>query len=196
VGLAVLAVDAYARMQALLLPPGRLWRLVPESLIYKLLLGAADELARVDERARDLLRESDPATAVELLPEYEEQFAIAAAATEAERQARAVAATVRQQGVRPADIRRALAPLLALDPEDVVIIERTPSHATVLLDQREIYRFFVYRDPSLPGTYYIDAAQELLDSIAPSHTRGYVIESIAAKTDHAFSLTDRDIIGS
>lgn len=195
-GLAVLAAEAYARMQALLLPPGRLWQLVPESLVYKLLLGAADELARVDERARDLLRESDPATAVELLPEYEEQFAISAAATEEERQTRALAATVRQQGVRPEDIRRALAPLLAQDADDVVIIERTPSDDTVLADQREIYRFFVYRDPSLPGTYYIDAAQEELDTITHSHERGYVVESIAAKTDHAFSRTDRDIIGS
>ncbi|UUQ66323.1 YmfQ family protein [Pseudomonas fuscovaginae UPB0736] len=54
-----------------LLPAGPAWdpELVPE--IQQVLLGIAQELARVDARAVDLLNEVDPVTVSELVPDWE-----------------------------------------------------------------------------------------------------------------------------
>lgn len=177
-----------------LLPPGRLWR--RSELLRQLLLGSAAESARVDGRAEDLLRESDPRNAVELLPEYEQQLEIDAAATTPERQARVTAGMTRTQGYRPADIRTALAPLLGQLADDVVVMERTTAFAASVGDAREVFRFFVYRDPFSPGAYYLAAAQDALDEIKASHTIGHVIESVAALCDDPYSLCDRDVLGS
>ncbi len=62
---------AYARQLAQLLPRGPAWRAESGSVLAGLLLAIADELARVDERARALGTEGDPRTAVETLPEWE-----------------------------------------------------------------------------------------------------------------------------
>lgn len=166
------------------------------SLLSKLLLGLAQELARVDARVSDLLDEADPSTAVELLPEYEAELDLVAAPTIAERQATVVARRVRRQGFRPADFQDALAPLLAQASADVVVIERSRAQVIAMGDDREIYRFFVYRDPSLPGTYFLAAAQALVDDMAPSHTQGTVIESIGMLYDDPHSLYDRDLMGA
>lgn len=64
-------VGAYTRQLKTLLPRGILWRLDPESWLSRLLGGIAEEFARIDDRARDLAREWNPATAVELLPDWE-----------------------------------------------------------------------------------------------------------------------------
>jgi hypothetical protein len=71
--------DGYQRMMLKLLPPGRLWRFF-NSLFSDLFQGCADELERLDARAGDLLRESVPSKAVEMLPEYEDELDIVAAA--------------------------------------------------------------------------------------------------------------------
>ncbi len=186
---------AYQRMQLALLPPGKLWRLF-ESLLTKLFLGSADELERVDTRAGDLLRESNPAKAVELLPEYEAELDLEAAPTTAERQARVVSRYVARQRYRPIDFQNALSPLLGLDPGDIVVIERSAAFAASIGDVREIFRFFIYRNPALPGVYYLDSAQELVDLIKPSHTAGHVIESINFLCDDPYSLCDRDLLGA
>lgn len=62
---------AYARQLKALLPPGRLWSFEPGSWLSQLLLGIADELARVHARAEVLVREWDPRTADETLAEWE-----------------------------------------------------------------------------------------------------------------------------
>lgn len=186
---------AYARMLTALLPPGRLWRLVGESTLGKVLQACADELARIDDRANDLLRESDPVTAVELLPEYEAELGLVAASTTAERQANVVARHVTRQRVRPSDFQIALAPLLGQAAEDVVIIERTHAFAASIGDDREIFRFFVYRDPNEPGEYFVQSAQALVDKMRPLHTQGHVIESISFLCDDELSLCDRDLLG-
>jgi len=188
--------DAYARMLVALLPQGRLWRLLPGgSLLYALLLASADELARVDGRAADLLNEADPTTAVELLPEYERDFALTAAASIAERQGKVVARRVARQQYRPVDFQVALAPLLAQDPAAVVVLERSRAFVTSIADDREIFRFFIYRDPTLPGPYFLASAQALVDTMKPSHTVGHVIESLAAKYGDPHSLYGRDLMG-
>lgn len=64
-------VASYARQLKSLLPPGPIWDFSPESTLTKLLTALAQELARVDGRAVDLVDEWDPRTALELLPDYE-----------------------------------------------------------------------------------------------------------------------------
>lgn len=188
----------YAQMLMQLLPRGRLWRFLPgASILYSVLLASADELDRVDQRANDLLNEADPSTASETLPEHERQLGITTpAATVEERRANIVARLVRRQRFRPADFRQALAPLLLQDAADVVVLERTAAFAASIGDPREIFRFFVYRDPALDGTAFIASAQELVDLMKPSHTIGTVVESIAFAFDDPHSLIGRDLIGA
>ena len=190
-----LAADAYQRMMAKLLPPGRLWRMI-DSTLSDLLLGCADELARLDARVDDLFDEADPSTADELLPEYERMLDLSSDGTTAERQARVVARLVARQRYRPVDFQTALAPLLGQDAGDVVVLERTVAEAAAMGDAREIFRFFIYRDPAAPGTYYLDSAQALVDKIKPAHTVGHVIESVSFLCDDPHSLCDRDLLGA
>lgn len=189
----------YARMMIALLPPGKLWRTIGSTL-YNLFLGCADELARVHERSADLLSESVPSTAIELLPEYERELGITdPAATTAERQANIVARLVARQRFRPVDFQQALAPLLGQDPDDVDVRERSHAAAMTMgafpITGDEIFRFFIYRNPALGGAYFLASAQALVDKIKPSHTKGYVIESVSFLCDDPFSLCDRDLLG-
>ena len=187
----------YASMLVRLLPPGRLWRLIPgASLLYATLQSIAVELGRVHDRADDLLRESVPSTAVELLPEYEAERDLTAAPTIDERRANVIARETLRQRVRPADWQAALAPLLGQAAADVVIIERTRAQVIAMGDDREIYRWFIYRDPALPGTAFIASAQAFVTKREHSHTLGAVIESVAMVCDDPHSLCDRDLLGA
>jgi uncharacterized protein YmfQ (DUF2313 family) len=186
--------SAYGRMMKALLPPGKLWRLF-DSLLSALFLACGDELARVEARAIDLLNEADPTTTTELLPEYERELALTAATSLAERRANVVARLIRRQRFRPVDFQAALADLLAQAPEDVVVIERTRAFCIAIEDDREIFRFFIYRDPSLPGAYFLASAQVLVDEMKPSHTIGQVIESVSARYGDPHSLYGRDLMG-
>lgn len=189
---------AYPRMLIALLPPGKAWVVLAGSLLEKLFEACADELARHEARVVDLVEEADPRTASELLPEHERELDLEtddATLTEADRRARVVARLIARQRYRPSDFQLALAPLLGQDAADVEVIERTAAEAAAMGDPREIYRFFVYRDPGLPGTYQLDAAQELVDKIKPSHTQGHVIESVDFLCDDPLSLCDRDLLG-
>lgn len=190
-----MTAEAYARMLKALLPPGKLWRLSPGSLLSKVLLASGDEMSRVDARAHALLEEADPRTADELLPDFERELALEGTGTLDARRARVVAWLLRLQRVRPADYRLVLATLLGQDPSDVVVIERSRADAIALADDREIYRFFIYRDPAAPGTYDIESAQALVDAMCHSHTKGHVIESIGMVCDDPYSLCDRDLLG-
>ncbi len=190
------APNAYSRMLTALLPPGRVWRLFTGALLPAVLAANADELGRVDGRVTDLINESIPSKAVELLPEYERELALASDGVTAERQARIAARTIARQRYRPTDFQTALAPLLGQLPANVVVIERTHAFADSLGDDREIFRFFVYRDPSLAGTYFLASAQAMVDKIKPSHTIGQVVESINFLCDDPFSLCDRDLLGA
>lgn len=65
------AADYQQQLNALL-PPGALWEaLRQDENAQALLLALADEFARIDARADDLLRELDPRTVSELLAEWE-----------------------------------------------------------------------------------------------------------------------------
>lgn len=66
------ATEYKEQMQALL-PPGLLWDSLraPGSLADELLAALAEEFARIDGRAADVLDEADPRTTIELLEEWE-----------------------------------------------------------------------------------------------------------------------------
>jgi hypothetical protein len=189
------ATSGYASMMRALLPPGKLWRAVG-ALLDAIFLGCADELSRVDARVANLLDEDDPTTATELLPEYERELGVTAAVSLAERRANIVARLVARQRFRPVDFQQALAPLLDQNAADVVIIERTRAQVVAMGDDREIFRFFVYRNPSLPGTYFLASAQAQVMKMKPSHTIGTVIESVTFTVDDPHSIADRDLVGA
>lgn len=63
--------QAYREQLEKLLPSGRAWPRQNGTTMSALLSGFGAELSRVDDRAQDLLRESDPRTTLELLPEWE-----------------------------------------------------------------------------------------------------------------------------
>lgn len=67
--------ESYKNIIWLLLPLGPLWRRNESNDTGKTVAAIADEFARVDSRARDLLAEF-PATATELLPEWEAAVAL------------------------------------------------------------------------------------------------------------------------
>ena len=189
------SASAYARILRKLLPPGRLWRSGSSAYITRLLLGAGDELSRISGRVVDLLNEADPRTTSELLAEFERALNVETAATESERQARIVARLTQDRGFRVQDVQETLAPLLEQAAVDVVVLENSTTDAVVIADAREIYRYFVYRDPGLSGTADIAGAQAQLEALEHSHTSGHVIESIDFKCDEATSLCDREILG-
>ena len=195
-GVVAFSADAFAKLQKALLPPGKLWRLDTDGFIYKVFLSAGDELARVSARAVDLMRESDSATTVELLPEFELDLDLASTGTDSERQDRAVAREVEESQFRPEDVKVALAPYLDLDVADIDVIETSRALAIAVGDDRAIYLFHVFRDPALPGTPDIAAAQVELDIMAHSHTKGKIIESRTFKCDNPNSLCDRDLLGT
>lgn len=64
-------VDAYAQQLRQLLPQGDAWAVPSGGALAGLLLGLAEELARIDARAGALLDEFDPRTTLELLPDWE-----------------------------------------------------------------------------------------------------------------------------
>lgn len=191
-----LSAAVYARMLKALLPPGRLWRLDPDSNLSLLLLACGDELERVDGRGWDLLEESDPSTATELLEDFERVLGLPSDGTLAERRSAVVGRLIRRQRFRPVDFANALASSLGQDPADVDVRERTAAWASSVGEPEEIFRFFVYRDPDLPGTYDVEGAQAIVDLIKPSHTIGHVIESIDFRCNEPTSLCNRDLLGA
>lgn len=64
------ADDYLSQLQALL-PSGPAWPREPDATLTRLLNAWADELARVDGRAAQLIDEADPRTTLELLPDWE-----------------------------------------------------------------------------------------------------------------------------
>ena len=193
-------VDRYCRMLRDLLPPGRLWRLDEGSVLHRFLCAAAEELARVHQRALDLLREADPGQAAELLEEWEALHALVAGdATPDARRAAVVARRIKRQRVRPADWQATLAGLLSATAEQIEIIERKHADAVAMQDDQEIYRWFVFRDPAIepvldPG-FNLGPAQQIVDDYQHSDTKGHVIMSKDFLCDDPYSLCDRDILG-
>lgn len=103
-----LRAAAYGRLLKNLLPRGLVWLLEESSVISRTLKGIANELARVDERALDLIEEIDPSTTSELLEDWERVLGIPdgcvlqLAPTEAERRQVVVQKLLARGGQTPA----------------------------------------------------------------------------------------------
>lgn len=69
-------VGRYAGLLQDLLPQGKAWPRDADATLTKLLTGLAEELARVETRAQDLVREADPQTTVEMLADWERQLGL------------------------------------------------------------------------------------------------------------------------
>jgi uncharacterized protein YmfQ (DUF2313 family) len=74
--MALSSADYLSTLKALL-PPGAAWQPAPGSNLEAQLAAWADEFARLDGRAEDLRRESDPLTAVDLLSDWERVLGLA-----------------------------------------------------------------------------------------------------------------------
>lgn len=195
VGVVAMTAAAYARTMKALLPPGRLWRLAPDSFLSLVFLAAGDELARISGRAVDIVEEADSSTTTELITDFERELQLPNTGTIEERRLRVVALETRRQRFRPIDVQAALAPYLALDAADVDVIETSRALAIATSNDRAIYLFHVYRNPLLGGVPDIAAAQVVLDEISHSHTKGKVIASTSFKCNDPYSLCDRDLLG-
>lgn len=66
----------YAKQLQALLPPGAVWLLESGSVISGSLLAVAEELARVDGRAAQVLEEADPRTANETIEQWEKMLGL------------------------------------------------------------------------------------------------------------------------
>ena len=188
--------DAYANLVRSLFPKGRAFTRDPGSNISKVSQGSADELVRVHQRGLDLIEESDPRTCSETVSDWEVALGLTGTGTLQERRDNIVSFLLSDAGFRTQDFKDALAPVLGLQPAQVIVIETTRADAISSGDDRFIFQFFIKRDPSLPGTYNVDAAQHIVDQMAPSHTQGFVIVSDNFLTDDPDSLTDRDVLGA
>lgn len=71
-----LTADDYRGLLVSLLPPGMVWPTEPDSTLQRLLEGAAQEYARVDVRALELLADADPRQADALFPEWESSYSL------------------------------------------------------------------------------------------------------------------------
>lgn len=67
----VMTAAAYLTQLQALLPPGAAWPRSPGATLTKLLAALAEEFARVEGRADDVINESDPRSALELLADWE-----------------------------------------------------------------------------------------------------------------------------
>lgn len=74
-----MTAEEYRSQLQALLPSGAAWPREPGAILTKTLHAVADELARVDVRADDLLTESDPRSTFELLGDWERAFGLPAA---------------------------------------------------------------------------------------------------------------------
>lgn len=180
--------NQYIKLLRKLLPRGRAWN--PDGVVFsQVLAGKAVELARVDTRIDDLMRERDTRYTVELLPEQEAEYGIAlitggfnsaafsngfaAPATNAERQL-ALNTKLRKLGALTKAYYIALAATLGYT---VTIDQYTPFWSGLGVsgqacgDQTNIFywRVNVYTSPYKPVIGYNDLIA-LLTPLRPAHT--------------------------
>lgn len=185
-------IEEYKRQLISLFPRGRLWTF---ETLGDFLTGAATELTRVDVRAAEGLAETDPNTVNETLEEWEEQYGLDGTGTTTERKSALISRVVRKWRTRPVDYQDKFASILGFtDPEDVVVIEISAAEALAMGDQKQIYQFYIYRDPGLAGSFLLSDAEALLEDFVHSHTRGTVIENTCFLCDDPLSLCDKDIL--
>lgn len=186
----------YASQIAALLPSGAAWDFADDGIFAALISALADEMDRIDGRICDLVREADPRTALELLPDWERMAGLpdecfGAADSIAERQI-AAAQKITGQGGQSRPFFIALAAQLGYVVE---IEEFAPFTAGCRAGEdlnSEDWRF-VWRMNILPPEADIPAEQFLLSqftagSAAGERLRGFGaldLECIIRRAAHA-----------
>lgn len=172
---------AYGRALKKLLPPGPLWRLTPDSVLSKLFHGLGDELARVEQRGKDLVEETDPRTASETLAEWERMLGLpdedilTIPATDAERRTAIIQKLLRTGGQSAAYYEG-----IALAAGWIIYVVDGYGSTVARVgrfrcgDRLYSVRWaFVYRvdvDYSLAGALSSDELERVLTRISPAHT--------------------------
>jgi uncharacterized protein YmfQ (DUF2313 family) len=187
--------DDYRKQLEKLLPQGLAYKRDPGSIIVKLLEGMAEELARVDARASDLILEADPRTASELFQDWlrvvgiPDACSIYAAGSEDER-LQLLEKLTSEAGQGP-EVFRNVAEALGYTGAEVV--EYFPFRVDLntcedpLYDEAWGYAFSVViqeaplyfrAGANRAGDYLTTSSAELLDCIIkkskPAHTIGFV----------------------
>jgi uncharacterized protein YmfQ (DUF2313 family) len=177
VGLTRAASDDYRRQLQALAPQGAAWPREPAAVLTRLLQAWADELARVDGRAADLVDETHPATTSELLPEWEAAagLVLAPGATEAERRAVLVAHLAAIGGQSVAYFRAIATaagyPVAIVEPKPFMADYGEADHGEAL-DNARCYWLVQWTDPAAVG-----ALQTLFRRIRPAHTQVFFEEA-------------------
>jgi len=184
--------EAYAAQLRALLPRGGFFS--EDQTLDALFLACGDELARSEADADARLAKRQPENAGDSLARWEERYSLPSTGTDAERAARILAYITRTRRTRPADYLFLTSPLLGRTPEELTFFERGSAFAQIVNDEREIFRFFIWRDPEAPGAYDIPSAQAFIDDYRQAHTKGYVFESWVMRCNDPLSLCDRDLI--
>lgn len=153
--------DDYRRQLHQLLPPGAVWPEAPESLLQRLLLGQAQEYARVDERAVALRDEADPRQALYLFEEWERSYGLPSRCAPvdqslADRRVALIGRIVGRGGLRPQDM---IDLAEGLGYEGVQLLE--PRQPTVEVDSPTGYQGAVIGD-DLNGEDWAYAWQVLI----------------------------------
>lgn len=128
------SAEGYTAQLQALMPLGRAWPRDADSALRALLEGLAQEFARLDARAEELLRELDPRGSVELLPDWERLLGLpdecsGIAATLADRRRDAHAKLTGVAGLDKASIIAAAAALgytITIDELDQVRADAIP----------------------------------------------------------------------
>lgn len=188
-----MTVAGYLRQLQELLPRGKLFASLGVKFVA-LLEALAEEFQLDDDFIRGAFAETNPLTATYTLEEWEEKYGLPNDGTIDERRTRIAARRASRRRTRPEDYRQRFAALLGLAPADVQVIEISSALAVYTGHPREVYRFAIFRDPELPGSYVLADAEALIEDYVQSHLLGKIVESTCARCDNAYSLCDRDLL--
>lgn len=170
------AADYQRALQALM-PQGKVWPRDPDAVQAKVLAGLAVSYERQNQRANNLLADAFPATAVELLPEWEATFGLPLGAAgpnplTAARQALVLVRFIGSLGVSVADLTQ----YAALLGYSIAIATSAPfrcgqSHCGQHLGgEEQMFGLLITASatPQMPfGTYGPAVLQEELVRVAP-----------------------------
>jgi uncharacterized protein YmfQ (DUF2313 family) len=178
---------AYARQLKALLPPGVLWSTEAASALSKLLLGIADELARIDGRAADLLEEWDPRTADETLEDWERVLGITPGEsdTEAARRLAITAKVIARGGSTPyyfMQLAVALGFVVGLatftsDPHIWKLEVNLATSTSPFALRTQAFRTGASRCGDRLRSWTIPELEDLINRLKPAHTKARFIYS-------------------
>ncbi len=185
--------DLFYRVLMGSLPPGA-FNDNDDGIMAIVLRALSAGLGKALELVYQLARELFPRTTDECLTDWERLYALvpAAGASLDDRRQALLAALRGGKGVDIASFAEQLNPVLG---EGTFLLYENV--AAYVADQPEMVFFaFVWREPGLPGTYDIEAAQRIADRAKEAHLLITVGESNRFLSNDVYSRTNRDILGA